>query len=220
MAYNTATRRAYPHMQSPGAVARVRDEEADAVDADLDAVLARYNQVLDISRDDLKALLADTQLRAFQRKLAHLRCSDIMSRKLVTVSQRTTLQQAWALFREHRIKALPVVDGAGGIVGIVTPADFMRAAEAEGADTIEQRLRTLRGWTEGTAPARQEVVGGIMTRKVRVASDHRHLAELIPLFGSTGHHHIPIVDANDRLVGIVTQSDVVAALARPDGAHG
>jgi CBS domain-containing membrane protein len=45
---------------------------------------------------------------------------------------------------------------------------------------------------------------------------HRHLAELIPLFGSTGHHHIPIVDDGDRLVGIVTQSDVVAALARAD----
>jgi len=58
-------------------------------------------------------------------------------------------------------------------------------------------------------------VGQIMTRKVRVASVDRHLAELIPLFGSTGHHHIPIVDAGGRLVGIITQSDVVAALCRP-----
>jgi CBS domain-containing membrane protein len=55
-----------------------------------------------------------------------------------------------------------------------------------------------------------------MARQVRVASMHRHLAELIPLFGSTGHHHIPIVDDGDRLVGMVTQSDVVAALARAD----
>jgi CBS domain-containing membrane protein len=59
-------------------------------------------------------------------------------------------------------------------------------------------------------------VGQIMARQVRVASMHRHLAVLIPLFGSTGHHHIPIVDDGDRLVGIVTQSDVVAALARAD----
>ena len=55
-----------------------------------------------------------------------------------------------------------------------------------------------------------------MTRKVRVASVNRHLAELIPLFGSTGHHHIPIVDDGERLVGIVTQSDVVAALSQAD----
>ena len=53
-----------------------------------------------------------------------------------------------------------------------------------------------------------------MTRQVRVASEHRHLADLVPLFGSTGHHHIPIVGEEQRLVGIITQSDLVAALAR------
>ena len=79
------------------------------------------------------------------------------------------------------------------------------------------RLRKLRGWAEGAASS-AEAVGEVMTRKVRVASVERHLAELIPLFSSTGHHHIPIVDAAGRLVGIVTQSDVVAALSRPEAA--
>jgi len=192
MAYNNATRRPYPHRQLAPALAAARDDEAAAVDADLDRVIARYNQVLDISRDDLKALLADTQLRAYQRKLADIRCGDIMSRQLVTVSHGTPLATARALFGQHRIKALPVVDAAGGIVGIVTPADFTRPG-AEQAETV----------------------GPIMTRQVRVASVDRHLADLIPLFGSTGHHHIPIVSPGGRLVGIITQSDVVAALCRP-----
>ena len=68
--------------------------------------------------------------------------------------------------------------------------------------------------TARISAAQRRVVGAIMTRQVRVAGMQRYLSELIPLFGSTGHHHIPIVDADDRLVGIVTQSDVVAALAR------
>ncbi len=216
MAYNSATGRAYPHRQHPASPSRASDDEAKAVDADLDAVLARYNQVLDISRDDIKALLQDTQLHAYQRKLANLRCSDIMSRQLVTVNRQTPLQQAWALFREHRIKALPVVDAGGGIVGIVTPADFMRAADTGSDDEFEARLRDLRGWADGNTGTRLGQVGQIMTRQVRVASVDRHLAELIPLFGSTGHHHIPIVDGTDRLVGIVTQSDVVAALSKVD----
>jgi CBS domain-containing membrane protein len=38
----------------------------------------------------------------------------------------------------------------------------------------------------------------------------------VPLFGSTGHHHIPIVDADQRLVGILTQSDLVAAVFRAE----
>ncbi|MBL8351796.1 MAG: HPP family protein [Burkholderiaceae bacterium] len=223
MAYNSATRRPYPHRQLPPAgpdLSAASDEEARALDADLDAVLARYNQVLDVSRDDLMALLQDTRLQGYQRKLARLRCSDIMSRQLITVTQATPLQQAWTLFREHRIKALPVIDAAGGIVGIVTPADFMRAAEVDGDDGFDLRLRKLHDWASGAAPGTgPQRVGHIMTRKVRVASVDRHLAELIPLFGSTGHHHIPIVDAADRLVGIVTQSDVVAALSRSGAAR-
>jgi CBS domain-containing membrane protein len=199
VAYNRATGRNYPHRQvAPAAAGAARDDAAADIDADLDAVLARHNQVLDISRADLKALLAETQLSGYQRKLANLRCGDIMSRRLVTVGLRTPLQQAKGLFRQHKIKALPVVDAANHVIGIVTPADFMRAAEA-GA----------------TLPAQPQVVGEIMTRQVRVASLHRYLAELIPLFSSTGHHHIPIIDGDDKLVGIVTQSDVVAALSRP-----
>ncbi len=55
-----------------------------------------------------------------------------------------------------------------------------------------------------------------MTRRVRVASSDRHLSELIPLFAGSGHHHLPIVDAGGHLVGVLTQSDVVAALCRLD----
>ena len=189
LAYHRLTRRV--HAPLPAGAAASDGDTDGSIDADLDAVIARHNQLLDISRDDLKALLEDTQLQAYQRKLANIRCSDIMSRQLITVNAGTPLPVALALFREHRIKALPVVDTAGAIVGIVTPADFVRAA------------------------ASAAVVGQIMTRKVRVASVDRHLVELIPLFGSSGHHHIPIVDTGGRLVGIITQSDVVAALCRP-----
>lgn len=192
----------------PAAPTSAPGDAAADVDADLDAVLARYNQVLDISRDDLKALLEDTQLRAYQRVLAHIRCRDIMSRELVTVSHATPLAAAWALYRQHRIKALPVVDAAGAIVGIVTPADFMRAAGLDGEDPFGDRRRAA---ADPGAPV-PERVGQIMSRKVRVAGAERRLLELIPLFGSTGHHHIPIVEASGRVVGIVTQSDVVAAM--------
>jgi CBS domain-containing membrane protein len=212
IAYNNATRRRYPHRQLPAAAEPDGGGPARAADADLDAVLARYNQVIDVSRDDLQALLEQTKWQAYQRKLAGVRCADIMSRDLVTVTRSTPLQQAWALLRERRIKALPVVDGDFRIVGIVTLADFVRAAELDGYQGPD-------GKPLGAARAAQapkfEVVGQLMSRQVRVASVQRYLVDLVPLFGSTGHHHIPIIGDDGRLVGIITQSDMVAALFEP-----
>ncbi len=40
----------------------------------------------------------------------------------------------------------------------------------------------------------------------------RHVVELVPLFSEGGHHHIPIIDPERRLVGIITQSDLVRSL--------
>ncbi|MEO7152952.1 MAG: HPP family protein [Burkholderiaceae bacterium] len=214
IAYNRATGRDYPHRQRAAAPAPKAAGE-DPLDADIDAVVARWNQVLDIGHDDLKALLEDTRLQTYQRKLADLRCADIMSRDPVVVRRETPLHEAWELFRKHRIKALPVVDHSRHIIGIVTPADFMRTAEIQGGDGFEARLRKLRDWTRRDAARKPERVGEIMTRSVRVTRVDRHLADLVPLFGSSGHHHIPVLAEDDTLAGIITQSDLVAALARP-----
>ena len=192
LVYQRATRQSHPHALP--AVPKVSDAADSLIDADLDAVIARFNEVLDINREDLKVLLEDVQLQTYQRKLADIRCSDIMSRQLVTVNAGTPVVAAQALFIEHRIKALPVIDRQHNVVGIVTPADVARA------------------------DPQAKSVGQIMTRRVRVAKVDRHLVELIPLFGSSGHHHIPIIDAAGCLVGIITQSDVVAALCRLDAA--
>ncbi|MEO5737572.1 MAG: CBS domain-containing protein, partial [Variovorax sp.] len=209
IAYNHATRRPYPHAQ----LVPVRQADT-ALDSDLDAVLTRYNQVLDVSRDDLMALLAETRLRAYDRKLADVRCADIMSRDLVTVEFGTPLQEAWALLRERRIKALPVVDRSFRIAGIITVADFMRAAELDVYEGFDDKLRKLIRSTRSSYSKKPEVVGQIMSRNVRVAGMQRHLVDLVPLFGSSGHHHIPIIGEGERLVGMITQSDLVAALGR------
>ena len=79
--YNSLTGRRYPHVQIAP-----RQPPADArfSSADIDAVLARYNQVLDISRDDLEALIQQTELESYQRRLGTVRCADIMSRDPVS----------------------------------------------------------------------------------------------------------------------------------------
>ena len=63
-----------------------------------------------------------------------------------------------------------------------------------------------------THTEKAEVVGQIMSGHPTTARTDTPIVDLVPLMANSGFHHIPIVDAEDRFVGIITQSDLVAAL--------
>jgi CBS domain-containing membrane protein len=215
VAYNRATGRAYPQrVAAPPKVDEAR--RRSFTDADLDAVLERYNQVLDVSREDLHMLLEQAQAQAWRRRSGQVRCADVMSASPISVSYGTPLDEAWALLRQHRIKALPVVDRARRLVGIVTLEDFMREARVEAHESWPRRLAALIRPTPATHSDKAEAVGQIMTRRVLVVSHDRPIGDLLPMFSATGHHHVPVIDGERRLVGMITQSDVVGTLARAE----
>ncbi len=203
--YNNLTGRRWPHVSLP------IKAETRLHRSDLDAVLTRYNQILDVSRDDLESLLEQVEALNFQRTMGQLRCSDVMTKAPLTVRQETSLREAWALMRERRIKALPVTDRQQHLLGILTVADFMGQIDLDVHDGIAWRLRSL------VRPRKNDevrTVSQIMTRTVRVSSSDRLLLDLVPVFSDNGHRHIPIIDEHQRLVGIITQSDLIRALYR------
>jgi len=208
--YNNLTRRPWPHLNRAPAQGPIkREAETHLHRSDLDAVLARYNEVFDISRDDLETLLEQVEALAYQRTIGEVRCADVMTHDPKTARVETSLKDAWELMRKHKIKALPVVDGRHHLLGIITVADFMDQIDLEVHETMAWRLRAL------VRPKEQaRNVGTIMTRTVRVASYDRLLIDLVPVFSENGHRHIPIINEHQRLVGIITQSDLVKTLYR------
>lgn len=213
--YNTATGRRYPHSQR---IERTNDTPTSRfTSADLDEVLKRYNQVLDVPRDELEDILHMAEMNAMERRMSELRCEDIMTRAVFTVEYGADLQDAWALMRRHRVKALPVVDRHRRIIGIVSLADFMRHADVDRSDGMRERLNLLIKRSGNSHTTKPEAVGQIMCHKVRVVSADRSVGELMPIFSEHGHHHIPVIGDDNRLVGIITQSDFVRALYRSGG---
>lgn len=212
LVWHAVTRHNYPHAapKPAGATGPRAGFELE----DLDAALKARDEWLDIDRDDLAALLYEAEQHAFRRRFGTATCGDIMSRAPVTVEFGSTLEEAWGLLRGHRIKALPVVDRSRRVIGIVTLADFIRHAQLDAHDGFAARLRRFVARVVTDHADKPDAVGQIMTTDVCTAPQDRPIAELVPLFANAGHHHIPIVDGERRLVGIVTQSDLVVALYR------
>ena len=211
--YNRLTGRTYPHEKLAESVAKATSQghASPFTEADLDAALKQHNRVLDISRSDLESLLQHAAKAAFQRTLGELRCEDIMSTPVHAVKESATLTEAWELMRANGVKALPVFDAQQAVVGIVTTTDLLQQQYAvEPVEGLGQKLRSLIPW-KGAKKAQN--VGALMSAPVQVAQLDQPVMDLVPLFSVKGRRHIPIVNSENRLVGIISQTDVIKTLA-------
>ena len=218
LAYNNLTGRRYPHTQQsslqqahatrdPAPTSRVGFSPHD-----LDVVLKRYGQVLDVSRDDLENIILATEMQAYERRFGIITCGNIMSKDAITVEFATGMLEAWKLLRHHKLHALPVLNKANRVIGIVTQSDFLRHGELDSFKGFGARLRDFLLPYSGTHSDKPEVVGQIMTARPVIARADTPIVELVPLMSNSGLHHIPVVDEEERFAGMVSQSDLLAAL--------
>jgi CBS domain-containing membrane protein len=218
LVFNNLTGRRYPHTQQSAMqnAHATRDPVPTArigfTKEDLDTALARYGQVLDVSRDDLEAIIFETEIQAYSRRFGVITCGAIMSRDAVTIEPGMPLPDAWRLLRRHQLHALPVLNRARRVVGVVGQGDFIHHAGLDDYQTLGERVRALVGHVFGVNPGRPVTVGEIMHLHVTTVRDDEPIAELVPLMSNSGLHHIPVVDGDDVFVGIVSQSDLLAAL--------
>jgi len=139
-----------------------------------------------------------------------------MTRKVTTVTPATPVLEAANIMLRHHISGLPVVDDGGSLVGMVSEGDFMRRSEI---GTQRPRIRWL-DWVAGPGKAAAEYVlehgrkvGEIMTKDgLCTATEDMPLEKLVRLMERRYVKRLPIV-RGDTLVGIVTRSDLLRAVA-------
>lgn len=100
--------------------------------------------MLDISVDDLEVLFHRTEMHAFRRRFGETLCVAIMSKDVLAVEFATELSEAWDLMRAHSVQALPVVDRARHVIGIVTRSDFLDHADLRDQPGIGARSCSAR----------------------------------------------------------------------------
>lgn len=216
--FNNATGRRYPHVVQPDRSSKhnttdvAPTERIGITPGDLDSVLTRYNQVLDISRADLESIMLQTEMQAYRRRMGEVKCSSIMSKDVVSVEFGTELAEAWSAFQSHDLTALPVIDRGRRVIGIVTKADFLHHAEIELHEGLGQRLTNLLRPSQLTHTEKHEVVGQIMTKEVFTADANQSIVDLVPLMSDSEVHQMPVIDGQGRLVGMISQTDMIAAL--------
>ena len=171
---------------------------------DLRTALVEYGRPLYISGEELDEVIQLAESHAWRRRFGEMTCGDIMTRDVVTVRPQTSLKEAWRLLHRHHLVGLPVTDDGRRMVGCIGLDDFVRKSKTPAG--LRQRL-----WSLLRAPQGGGRVAALMDRHVEPVRPETALTDLLPQM-TRRVHQVPVVDTAERLVGVVTQSDLIAAL--------
>jgi CBS domain-containing protein len=140
---------------------------------------------------------------------------DLMTSEVLTVSPETRLKDVGAILAEHGISGLPVCDGEGRVLGVVSEGDILFKEQGP-----RERRGALAWLVDGsryqdTAKTSARTAGEAMTSPALTITPERPAAAAARIMLDHGVKRLPVV-RDGVLVGIVTRADLVRAFTRTD----
>ncbi|WP_051795885.1 CBS domain-containing protein [Streptomyces sp. NRRL S-87] len=165
--------------------------------------------------------------------MQHVKVADLMTDDVVSVAPETPVKDVAKVLAQHDITGVPVLDEEDRVLGIVSQTDLLArvgAAGAEGAvPTGSRQWPDGSGprWPAGTGPEDPAAGQGsavpspvtareLMSAPAVTVHADEPAADAARLMTRRGVERLPVVDVEDRLVGIVTRRDLLRLFLRPD----
>lgn len=149
-----------------------------------------------------------------------MRVDELMTRDVVTVTTETPLKEVAALLVRHRISGVPVCNGDGHVVGVVSEQDILYKELGS-----KERGPGLLGWfaarphvtvAKANAKAKARTVADTMSSPALTIAGNRKVAAAARVMVERDVNRLPVVGHDGALVGIVSRADLVRAFSRPD----
>lgn len=208
--------RPYPALNPPAlkhfTQAPEKNRLTNAYQQDLLAALAGFESFVDVSYDDLGKLFTTVNLLGYQRNHAQITCGDVMLRHIITLDYDTDVEAAWVLMQERHLKAIPILDRAKHVIGMVTIYDFLKFVQLTPYANVQKNFWAFIRKTPALSTSKPESIGHIMTRNPTKLNASASVVEAVQLMATQRHRYIPIVDDQQHFAGMLFQGDVMAAL--------
>lgn len=148
--------------------------------------------------------------------MKHRKVGNVMTCDVVQVVYETPFKEVAELLGKHRISGLPVVDDDGKVIGVISETDLLYRQAAQGWDAPQRRLRLTRAARERAEKARARTAGELMSAPPVTVRAHDPIAGAARVMAERRVERLPVLDEEDRLVGIVTRRDLLRVFLRAD----
>jgi CBS domain-containing protein len=156
------------------------------------------------------------------KPLFSLTAADLMSRELVVVPREMSLQGAARMLSRARVSGAPVVDVAGRCVGVVSTTDFLDWVDGDHSRPSRDANETAsNAWQIfGSDVAPTACVSDYMTNDPVVVLPGVAIGDVAQKMLDARIHRVIVVDPSGRPIGILSTTDILAAVAREARSHG
>ncbi len=143
---------------------------------------------------------------------------EVMTAEVITVTTGDSVEKCANLLLEHNISGLPVLDSAGKVAGMVTEGDLIRRASRIKAPGYLEILGGLiylgspKKFVDELQRAMALSAGEMMTKKVIGVGPEDTLEQAATLMNNNEVSRLPVIDAAEKLVGIVSRRDIMRHL--------
>jgi len=146
-----------------------------------------------------------------------LTAGDIMTTEIHTVHLDTEIKALAKTFVEHNVNALPVVDGDGALVGMVTQTDLVEQDQPLHIPTVISLfdwviyLESPKKFSEAVRKVTARKVGEICSKDVVTCTADTPVSAVASLMVDNKVHLVPVV-AEDQIVGVVARLDIIRSM--------
>jgi CBS domain-containing protein len=140
---------------------------------------------------------------------------DVMTAPVVTARESAPFKEIVRTLTEHRISAVPVVDTAGHLVGIVSEADLLPKEEYRNEPAAFSLLMS-RAEQVSRLKAAADIARELMSAPVVTVQDDQTVVDAARLMDGKQLKRLPVLDARGELVGIVSRVDLLTVFLRDD----
>ncbi|GAB6274865.1 MAG: CBS domain-containing protein [Peptococcaceae bacterium] len=142
---------------------------------------------------------------------------EIMTTEVVTVNSDDTIEKVAQLMLKHHVSGMPVVDGEGKLVGIISEGDLLiqdKEIKAPAMTVFFGGIIYLENPSRFNKELKRIIalkVSELMSTKVYTVGPEDPIEKVIGIISEKEVNRVPVVDENKRLLGIISRQDIIKA---------
>lgn len=195
----------------------MKTENIELTEDDFREALAKLGTFVDVTESDLKKLY-EIAVKVSKERAAHSWLArEIMTRDVISVKADLDLHEAGRLLIKHKISGMPVVDDENHVIGIISQADLLTMAGIPQGHVFNDVV--MKYVLSKPTPQHRagRTVKDVMSTHVITVNLETTAKQIATVLDKKGITRVPVVDIENKLIGIVSRGDIVRVLCEQSG---